>query len=293
MPQALGRLGRHATVLERVLDALPRVTISVSPDPVTGLPALMPTIAPDVFRPDNLVGLLAVVDSLAAKRKLVVVFDEFQDVAAVPEATALLSVLRGRIQFMGSTPFVFAGSVRNDMWQMFAAQGSPLYKSADFIEVGSRQFDDFSGFLRARFRAGGKTIDAELVAEVLRICDDVPGDAQQLCAALWDCAAGREVAARHLGPALEEIFRNESRAYEAIVTELPAQQLKVLSVLARKGGSSALGKEFLQATGITHASSVKRALTRLCQRRLIFSAAGEYRFSNPFLKLWLVHKGYL
>ena len=38
--QALGRLGRHATVLERVLDALPRLTISVSPDPVTGLPAL-------------------------------------------------------------------------------------------------------------------------------------------------------------------------------------------------------------------------------------------------------------
>jgi len=290
--QALSGLDRQASVLDRLLRALPRLTVSVSPDPVTGLPSLTPSMAPDTFRPDNLAGLLGVVSEMASRGKLVVVFDEFQDVATVPEADALLAVLRGRIQFMGSTPFIFAGSVRNDMWRLFADEGSALYKSADFLEVASEDFDEFPGFLASRFRAAGKDVSADLLDEVFRICDSVPGDVQQLCAALWDNAAGASVTREHLGPALEEIFRNESRSYEAIVTELPAQQLKVLAVLAREGGESVLGKRFVAATGITHPSSVKRALTRLCQRRLVFRTTTDYRFSNPFLKLWLVHKGY-
>jgi len=290
--QAMGSLDRHASVLDRLLKALPRLTVSISPDPVTGLPSLMPTMAPDAYRPESIVGLLGAVSDLAAKRKLVVVFDEFQDVAKVPDADALLAVLRGRIQFMGSTPFVFAGSVRNDMWQIFADERSPLYKSADFVEVAAEEFDDFPGFLQSRFQAGGKTVAPDVLPEVLCICDNVPGDVQQLCAALWDNAIGDQVTTENMTPAIEEIFHNESRAYEMIVTELPAQQLKVLAVLAKRGGRSVLGKDFLVGTGITHPSSVKRALTRLCQRRLVFRTPDAYRFSNPFLKLWLLHKGY-
>jgi len=290
--QALGGLDKHASVLDRLLKALPRLTVSVSPDPVTGLPSLTPSMAPDVYRPESLAGLLGVVKDLAAKRKLVVVFDEFQDVATIPDANALLAVLRGRIQFMGNTPFVFAGSVRNDMWKLFADERSPLYKSADFVEVAADNFDNFSSFLISRFKAGGKTVAKNLLPEVLRICDSVPGDVQQLCAALWDTTIGDEVTTDTMGSAVEEIFCNESRAYEAIVTELPAQQLRVLAVLAKVGSHSVLGKDFLVATGIIHPSSVKRALTRLCQRRLIFRMPTAYKFSNPFLKLWLLHKGY-
>lgn len=76
------------------------------------------------------------------------------------------------------------------------------------------------------------------------------------------------------------------------MTDLPAQQLEVLAVLAKEGGHSVLGKQFLVATGITHPSSVKRALTRLCQRRLVFRTPITYTFSSPFLRLWLLHKGY-
>ena len=193
---------------------------------------------------------------------------------------------------MGATPFIFAGSVRNEMWKLFADSESPLYKTAELLEVDSQDFDDLRGFLARRFRTTGKEVAPDLLAEACRICGDVPGDLQQLCAALWDAAPGDQVTRAHLGAALQGIFRNESRSYEAIVTELPAQQLKVLAVLAREGGESALGKSFLAATGITHSSSVKRALTRLCERRLIFRLHSTYRFSNPFLALWLLHKGY-
>ncbi|MFC1462364.1 ATP-binding protein [Verrucomicrobiota bacterium] len=290
--QALVGLESQASVLNRVLKALPRISVSVSPDPVTGLPSLTPSIAPNTFQPDNITGLLKIVSDSAAKRRFVVIFDEFQDVCTIPDCGALLAVLRGRIQFMGDIPFVFAGSVRNDMWRLFADERSPMYKSADFIEVGSSDFDDFPGFLEARFRSGGKKVTGELLKEALQICDSVPGDVQQMCAALWDSSRGEKVTHDDIGPALEEIFQNEERSYELIVTELSAQQLKVLAVLARKGGESVLGKEFVSATGITHTSSVKRALTRLCQRRLVFRSSREYRFSNPFLRLWLMHKGY-
>lgn len=290
--QALAGLESQTSVLDRVLKALPRISVSVSPDPVTGLPSLTPSIAPDTFRTDSIAGLLKIAAQSAGKHRLVAVFDEFQDVCKVGDCEALLPVLRGQIQFMGDTPFVFAGSVRNDMWRLFADERSPLYKSAEFLEVGSSDFDDFRGFLESRFRDGGKKVAEDVLEEVLEICDSVPGDSQQMCAALWDTSQGDRITRDDIGPALKEIFRNEERSYELIVTELSAQQLKVLAVLARKGGASVLGKGFVSATGITHSSSVKRALTRLCERRLVFRNPEGYRFSNPFLKLWLMHKGY-
>ncbi len=291
--QGMGELEKHSSLLERLLKAMPRLSVSISPDPVTGLPSLSPSIAPGGFQPDTVSGLFGLVADMASKGKVIAVFDEFQDVASVPGAEALLAVLRGRIQFLGGMPVVFSGSVRNAMWRLFAEDGSPLYKSADFLEVETGDFDDLRGFLRRKFETGKKRISDELLDEVFRITDGVPGDVQQFCAALWEVSPPDAGLTREqIGPALEGIFRNESRSYEAIVIGLPAQQLKVLATLARKGGESPLGKEFLQAAGITQPSSVKRALTMLCKRRLVFRIPKTYRFSNPFLKIWLVHKNY-
>ena len=41
------------------------------------------------------------------------VFDEFQDILDLPDSNRVLAELRGKIQFMSDTAFVFLGSVRN------------------------------------------------------------------------------------------------------------------------------------------------------------------------------------
>ena len=68
--------------------------------------------------------------SHSAAKRFCVVFDEFQDVLDMPEADAILASLRSKIQFLPDTPFVFLGSVRNRMRDIFDSPRSPFFKSA-------------------------------------------------------------------------------------------------------------------------------------------------------------------
>ena len=58
------------------------------------------------------------------------------------------------------------------------------------------------------------------------------------------------------------------------------------------GGKALLSSAFIQGVGITGPASIKKALTRLVQLKIVYRHAGEYKFVNPFFKAWLLWKNY-
>ena len=54
--------------------------------------------------------------------------------------------------------------------------------------------------------------------------------------------------------------------------------------LARFGGRHPLAGEFLEDVRVTNTAMVKRSLTSLCNLRLIYVFANEYRFASPFFR---------
>ncbi|MEA1933394.1 MAG: hypothetical protein U9N60_03040 [Thermodesulfobacteriota bacterium] len=67
--------------------------------------------------------LESVLDLIASmqtpKKPLVVVFDEFQDVLKFKDGYEALAVMRSKIQFHSNLSYVFAGSLRNKMDEIF------------------------------------------------------------------------------------------------------------------------------------------------------------------------------
>jgi len=53
-----------------------------------------------------------------------------------------------------------------------------------------------------------------------------------------------------------------------------------------------LSSEFIQVTGISQPASVKKALNRLIQLKIIYRYQKEYKFINPFFKSWLIYKDF-
>lgn len=51
-----------------------------------------------------------------------------------------------------------------------------------------------------------------------------------------------------------------------------------------------MSSEFMKNSGIFQASSIRTALNRLIDLRIIFFHEDEYRFVNPFFRAWLLHK---
>ncbi len=280
-------------VLEKLLINLSHFRPKMTVDPITGLPSFSFDVEKPLL-PDSIHGIMELIASRQTKnRPIVVVFDEFQDILNLKEAKETLALLRSRIQFHSTICYVFSGSVRNKMVQIFSDPESPFFKSAVAMEVGPLQENIFKKFLKDKFAAGKRGISKEILDQVFAVCSEVPGDLQQLCGALWDVSPpGDDIAGGHVAKALQLIFANEYKGYETVLKIVSGQQLKILVGLAKWGGKAPTSSQFLREVGIPQASSVKTALMRLVDLKIIFFHDAEYRFVNPYFKAWLIYKNY-
>ena len=295
--QALDAIADKTTLLERISRSLPGLSVTIGVDPLTGSPTLTPTLVDrKPTAPESVAQIARLWGSLHSKSgRLIVALDEFQDITAIDDSEQVLGVLRREVQVLGSLPFCFCGSVRNDMWQVFADDRGAFYKSAVLLEVAADDFDDWRGFIRDRFESGGLRVDDETLDEIMRLADGIPGDTQQLCAAVWDVARARTtrvVTTTLVTEGLLQVFADERKGYEHLVADVSAQQLAVLRSIAQIGGRSVQSSEFLALAGIQHASSSKAAAKRLVNRRILQETPDGLRFSNPFFQAWLLHTGY-
>ncbi len=126
---AISALDRRTSFLRKTTQLIARLRPVLTIDRDTGLPQL--TI--DAKSANTLASVEEVMDMLSAhagKRRLCIVFDEFQDILELDDADVLLARLRTKIQFQNKTPHVFLGSVSNLMHEIFDSPKSPFYKSA-------------------------------------------------------------------------------------------------------------------------------------------------------------------
>ena len=292
MVKALISMEQQDGLLERILKSLAQLRPVVSLDPLTG----QPSVSLDAgvrLRPDSLDGILDLFSESHKRTRLVVAFDEFQDILNLPDSKVTLAALRSKIQFHTDIPYVFSGSVRNQMSEIFTDPGSAFFKSAIGIDVGPLERDAFATFLSAKFASGKRVVDVSVMAQIIALAENVPGDVQELCEALWETTSyGDKIHEACVGPALELIYARESKGYESALVQLTGLQLKCLIGVAQMGGKTPLASAFIQGVGMNGPASVKKALNRLIQLKVIFRHEGEYKFVNPFFKTWLLWKNY-
>ncbi|MCD4707482.1 MAG: AAA family ATPase [Candidatus Sabulitectum sp.] len=292
MITSIVRAERRVSFQKKLLSTLSHLRPSLSIDPITGFP----TVSFDSrigMKPDTIEGILDLIAELVRKKKLVVAFDEFQDVLNLRESDRALALLRSRIQFQTNITYFFAGSVRNQMNGIFTDPLSPFFKSAASLEVGFIDDTAFIPFLKRKFLSGKRSISTETVEAVIRMAGSIPGDVQELCACIWDVtSAGEPVTEKHLPAGLNMIFARERKAYEATLISITGQQLRCLAGLAETDSVKPLSSEFLEKTGIRTTSSVQAALKRLVKLKIIYRHKGTYRLANPFFGSWLIWKGY-
>ena len=288
---AIIEMEHTAGFMERIFQKLSHIRPVASVDPITGLPTFLLDSSVEL-KPDSIPGVVDLISSYHSKAKpIVVVLDEFEDILNLREAPQTLALLRSKVQFQTGIPYVFAGSVRNEMDRIFNDPDSAFFKSAVPVHVGPIDKDTFQKFIINKLGTGKRHVTADSLNTVFAICFDIPGDIQQLCSALWDTTShGDSISEERIPRALEQIFAHELKGYETTLKIVSKQQLKLLTAVARHGGKAPMSSEFLKNSGITQASSVQRALSRLLELRIVFHHENEYRFVNPFFRAWLLHK---
>lgn len=256
-------------------------------DPLTNLPTI--GLSPSVALTIN--DLETAFEVLKKHENTVVFFDEFQDVLELPNADTVLAIMRSKIQALTHVAFVYAGSLRNSMLDIFTVDSSPFFKSAFPLNVSAIDEDVFLKFIAGKFKKNRRKIDSAVLHRIYGVCNGVPGDIQSLCASLWDISNdGNEINEALLPEALKHIFALEVPIYERILHSISSQQMKTLLALAELGGESSVSNEFIQHTGISLSGSVHKAMKGLAAKRIVCKLDGSYKFSNPFFKCWLLYK---
>ena len=284
---AVTALERSAGFLRRTAQLLTRLRPVLTMDPETGIPQLTVEVRPD----DGIASLEDVMDMIsahAAKRKLCIVFDEFQDILELDDPDILLARLRAKIQFQNKTPHIFLGSVRNRMHEIFDSPKSPFFKSATSFSVGAIEAEDFKRFLSNRFKVSRRKVSETALDRILKIADGISGDVQELCETVWLATNdGDIIGDAQIDAGLQLVFAREEKAFGPTLSRLTPTQAAVLRGLALDSNLKPFSGDFLTRNGIRNVGTVTRALSRLTKDELIYEYAASWRFTNPFFREWL------
>jgi hypothetical protein len=243
---------------------------------------------------DTVQQFFAAVQTLHAQIPFLIVFDEFQGLLELKSAGSLQGVMRGEIQRQQKIPYLFAGSMRHQMYEMFMNPANPFYNFAIPIEVGPLPETEFVPYLEQCFVSGGRATDVACLQQIYRLVAGNTGDVQKLCYYLWNVtSAGDRIDTAAIRRGIAEVCEAEHLLYERSLSQLNASQTRVLVTLALIDGEAPYGRQARQLLGTEgQATTIQRALAKLVKENFIYQRPDEerYRFSSPFFRAWLLER---
>lgn len=226
--------------------------------------------------------------------KLVVLFDEFQAIKEVKNGEAILKYMRGKIQKIARVPFMYLGSIRNEMDHIFRDQDSPFFKQAEIIYFNHIEPDIFYHFICERFQKKEISLKREVFNHLYSLCNGVTGDIQTFCRVAFDNLEQKNILNfKVFFIVLEIIYKNEMKYFKQILDskELTKIQKNLLIQLAGtldQDNIKKFGKDFQNTIGVKSPGAVTNALVALQKKGFIYKSDDQYHFSNPFFRQWIL-----
>ena len=144
----------------------------------------------------------------SADKPCIVAIDEFQTIMDYPEQN-VEALLRTDIQDCNNARFVFSGSKRHMMGEMFSSPARPFYQSASTISLKPIALDSYISFIRDHFEQGGLQIENEAISYMYEKFEGTTWYIQKICNELFamaekDTPCGINEVETAIGYAIEE-----------------------------------------------------------------------------------------
>lgn len=215
-------------------------------------------------------------------KKLLVIFDEFQEIANFGLETKLRSIIQSHSR---DVSYIFCGSKKSILLEMFNDEKRAFYKSTKHFLIGEIDFPAWQSFIMEKFTSTGKTISTDLVRRIYDLTKGFPYYMQQLAYELW-AHSDAKVLNETLDHSLDLILQREEDLYSLIWSALTPFQKKTLKYLIDNDGENLYSNENLTADSLT-SSTLKSALEGLMKKDVIDRQENTWHINDPFLQLWL------
>lgn len=252
-------------------------------------------LSPDEKTPEEtIMKLLMNLDGVAKelKRKLIFVMDEFQQIATLENSHSLEASIRHAVERSRHVFYIFSGSNRTLLEDIFSNKDRPLYHLCDEMKLQRIDKLHYKPFIKkASKNTWSFQISDESIDRILILTECHPYYVNRLCRMLWD---------EEEPPTVERVDTVWQKYVDTqkidwisdMVSRLTVNQRTVLAGLAKSPEKEPRGKDFANRLEMS-SSSIQRTIAALMKGDLVYKDSNEYyQVLNPVVKTVLSENKY-
>lgn len=277
-------------VLNKFLAGLHSLAGSFGYDPVTNTPTFNIKLG-DIHSPElTLEEIFSYLEQ--ADKPCIFAIDEFQQIANYPEKN-VEATLRTHIQKMNNCLFIYAGSNRHILENMFNSAAKPFYNSAEQIYLDCISKDIYTGFAEEQFKKASRNITPEAVSMAY---DLFAGHTYYVHNVLHNAFAYIDpnvtIDETAINQTLSDILEEKGHSFANVMNQLNIQQKETLIAIAKEGVASGVTSvAFVKKHALKSPSSVQYAINALLDKQILTyqneQRTKTYSVSDRFMEMWI------
>lgn len=220
---------------------------------------------------------------------VIIAIDEFQQIAKYREKN-VEAILRSHIQRLHNVNFIFAGSERHLLQEMFSESARPFFNSASMMTLDPIDLSEYEDFARKLFEDGDRSLDPGVAEHVYKLLEGNTFYLQRTFNMAYSKteegdACGLETAKE----CIDEMLSSFDTIYREILSGVGEAQKQLLIAIASEGEAEAItSSRFIKRYALPSASSAQAAARRLIESGIVTRNGSCYRLQDPLLRQWLL-----
>ena len=221
---------------------------------------------------------------------IVIAFDEFQQIANYPNKNTE-AVLRTIIQTLRNCKFIFSGSNRHIISEMFAGSKRPFFASTQFLALNPIEKEKYYAFIESIFEKYKKKISSDCIEFILEWTRCHTYYTQMVCNQVFRKSNKNLITLEFVKSVCKEILEEQEVVFLQYRNLLPPVQWELLKAIAQEKEATALTRSsFLKQYHLTLSGS-QRALAALIDKEMVYVEAQKdatyYYVYDCFLSRWM------
>jgi len=220
------------------------------------------------------------------KGQAVIFLDEFQQISQIKNYHSIEASIRHAVERSQCVTYVFSGSNRQLLQQMFGDQGRPLYRLCQTISIERITKDVYTERLNSLAKTRWKkSLPAEVIDQIVNCTELHPFYMNVLCQILWEKT--KMPSADTVDAAWLNYVKTQRHIISHDMMELSPNQRRIITSLAKSPTKEIQSSEYTAAVKISP-SSAQQSLGVLLRKDMLYkNTEGFYCVLDPAMKTYL------
>lgn len=215
-----------------------------------------------------------------------VAFDDFQEVAAYKDCK-MEAILRSYIQHLTNVHFIFAGSKKHIMSQMFLSASRPFYQSAIPLHLKEVTELEYFKFAQKHFAKNKQSVSVDAFHYLYSLVEGHTWYVQTILHNLYRDGI-KSIDEGSVKDVVKTIIGEAVPSYQTLYNLITPMQADVLKAVAKERQvTEPNGSGFMSKYSFLNSSSVRYAIDALIEKELIYENEGTYSVYDRFMGMWL------